>query len=160
MRRANQGVTLLEALIAVAVTAILLGVAVPALADMLAEARRISTVNAIVATMNRARHAAVTERRRVTVCPSGDGIYCNGDWSDGWILWAESEPIRHRQQALTGSIQVAANRARFRFNPHGRRATNGTLVVCASGRASAVVISYTGRVRTTRRLPDWADCKA
>lgn len=158
MRHSNQGVTLLEALIVLAVMTILLGVAVPALADMLAEARRISTVNAIVATMNRARHAAVTERRRVTVCPSGDGVHCNGEWSDGWILWAESEPVSHRQPALRGSIQVAANRARFRFNPHGLRATNGTLVVCASGRGSAVVVSHTGRARATRRLPAWADC--
>jgi type IV fimbrial biogenesis protein FimT len=158
MRRPNQGFTLLEALITLAVMGILLGVAVPALADMLAEARRISAVNAIVSTMNRARHTAVTERRRVTVCPSGDGIHCNGEWGDGWILWAESEPTRHRQQALRGAIRVAANRSRFRFNPHGLRATNGTLVVCASGRASAVVISHTGRVRTSRHLPDWADC--
>lgn len=158
MRATNQGITLLEALIAIAVMAIVLGVAVPSLADMLAEARRISTVNAIVATMNRARHAAVTERRRVTVCPSADGDLCDHDWSDGWILWVQAEPVRHRQQAPRGAVQVSANRSRFRFNPHGLRATNGTLVVCASGRGSAVVISHTGRVRTTRRLPDWADC--
>lgn len=160
MRTTDQGFTLLEALIVMAVMAILLGVAVPALTDMLAEARRISAVNAIVATMNRARHAAVTERRRVTVCPSADGTLCDSDWSDGWILWVQSEPVRHRQQALRGAIRVAANRSRFRFNPHGLRATNGTLVVCASGRASAVVISHTGRVRTTREVPDWADCGA
>ena len=150
----------MEMLVVIAVAAVLAAFAWPSFASLLAEHRRIVAVNALVATLQHARHAAATRARAVTVCAAHrDPGRCGDDWSRGWLAflepdgWRTGQPVPaanvvHRGGART-AVRVDANRGRFRFRPHGR-ATNGTFVLCSAdpeAGARLVVISPTGRVR-------------
>ncbi len=116
-----------------------------------------------------ARSTAVTQRRRVTVCGSQDGLSCSQEWSHGWLVrtedspWAGAAPGKVVQvhERNPGQIRVQSSRYRphVRFLPDGRNAgTNQSLLLCVDGREhSRVVINVTGRVRSQRpRSP--ADC--
>jgi Tfp pilus assembly protein FimT len=150
---AMKGFTVLETLVVAAVAMILYLVAWPSFAALLADHRRVVTINALVASLQHARHAAVMQNRVVHVCPSATGARCDDDWRVGWVAFAASSDWRpgdaiprdalvHRGDPAPG-VAVTANRALFRFRPHGR-STNGTIVVCP---ARAIVVAPSGRVR-------------
>ncbi len=150
----------MEALVVAVVAMILAFVAWPSFAALLADHRRVVTVNALVASLQHARHAAVMRNRMVSVCPSATGSRCDRDWRMGWIAFTEpadwqygdgipADAVLHRGDPASG-VRVRANRNRFRFRPHGR-STNGTILVCP---ARAVVVAPTGRVRRGDSRPD------
>ncbi len=171
MPRTANGMTLIELLTTLAVAMLLLGVALPSFQHLLAEHRRVSTVNDLVSAANLARHTAITHRRPVLLCASHDGEHCGSDWQTGWMVflepsgWQETDKVPTSQliQHHSGphpSLLVMGNRARFRFRPDRRRATNGTWVICRRDRGadgSAVVVAPTGRVRSSRETPAWSD---
>lgn len=151
------GFTVLELLVVAVVAVILTLIAWPGFATLLADHRRIVTVNALVASLQHARHAAVMQNRAVTVCPSAAGARCDDDWHVGWVAFLEPQGWRtgddipasrvlHRGDPAAG-VSIHSNRARFRFRPHGR-STNGTALVCSGRTARAVVIAPSGRVRS------------
>jgi type IV fimbrial biogenesis protein FimT len=150
---AMNGFTVLEALVVAIVAMVLALVAWPSFAALLADHRRIVTVNALVASLQHARHAAVMQNRVVNVCPSVAGKECGDDWRAGWVAflapagWRPGDGIPggatlHRGDPAPG-VAVDANRTLFRFRPHGR-STNGTIVVCP---LRTIVVAPSGRVR-------------
>ena len=156
----------MEALVVLAVAAILAGVAWPSFASLLAEHRRIVAVNALVSTLQHARHAAVTRAQAVSVCAGHrESDRCGDDWDRGWLAFIEPDGWRlhrpvpaasvvHRGRA-GAAVRIGANRVRFRFRPHGR-ATNGTFVLCSADPAAdarLVVVSPTGRIRNQPAAP-------
>jgi type IV fimbrial biogenesis protein FimT len=162
-----KGFTVLEAMIVLAIAAIVALAAWPSFAALLAEHRRIVAVNALVGTLQHARHAAVSRARAVSVCAAGPHpARCGDDWGRGWLAfieprgWRVQQPVPaaavvHRAAVGTG-IAIASNRGRYRFRPHGR-ATNGTFVLCSADRdadARLVVVSATGRVRNAAAARD------
>lgn len=171
MCRTAKGMTLIELLTTLAVAMLLLGVALPSFKHLVAEHRRVSTVNNLVSAANLARHTAITHRRSVSLCASHDGEYCGDDWQAGWMVfmeprhWQVADPVPRsdlvqHQPATHRSLVVIGNRDRFRFRPDRRRATNGTWVVCRRDRGaggSTVVVAPTGRVRSSRETPAWSD---
>ncbi len=155
-----KGFTVLEALVVAVVAMILALVAWPSFAALLADHRRIVTVNALVASLQHARHAAVMQNRIVNVCPSVAGTQCDDDWRFGWVAfvpptgWRPGDAIPdgatlHRGDPASG-VDVNANRTLFRFRPRGR-STNGTLLVCP---LRAIVVAPSGRVRRGEPRPD------
>ena len=124
---------------------------------------RVDTLRAeLTGSLAMARGAALTQRRRVTVCGSADGTTCSQDWSHGWMVrtedapWASAAPGKvvhvHDLQAGRILIQSSRHRPHVQFLPDGRNAgTNQSLVLCVDGREhSRVVISVSGRVRSER----------
>lgn len=151
------GFTVLETLVVAVVAMILYLVAWPSFAALLADHRRIVTVNTLVASLQHARHAAVMQNRTVTVCPSATGTHCVGDWRVGWVAFTEpagwrpghgipTGAVLHRGDPATG-VSVRSNRARYRFRPHGR-STNGTTLVCSGRTARTIIVAPSGRVRS------------
>ena len=157
---AMKGFTVMEVLVVLAVAGILALIAWPSFASLLAEHRRIVAVNALVSTLQHARHAAITRARPVSVCAGDpDPLRCGDDWGRGWFAFIE--PVGWRPQhgvpganvvhrgRVGAAVRIGANRDRFRFRPHGR-STNGTFVFCTrdpDAAARLVVVSTTGRVR-------------
>lgn len=163
---AMDGATLLELLVAVAVAAVLLGTGVPALRGLVLDARLASATNALVHAVHLARQAAWHRARDVVVCRSTDGARCAapGDWSSGWIVFENrdgddppavdaTEPLLHVTGPL-GPARIGSNRRAYVLRPWALRATNGTVVFCDErgvAAARAVIVSYTGRPRVSRR---------
>jgi type IV fimbrial biogenesis protein FimT len=95
------GFTLIELMVALALATVLLTLGAPKLRDVIANNRVAARANEFLAALNLARSEAIKRGARVVVCKVGmiegsrtpDFSRCdkNGDWSDGWILFADVE---------------------------------------------------------------------
>jgi type IV fimbrial biogenesis protein FimT len=158
------GFTLWELLYVVTIASVVLGLGVPALRDVVLDARRLSAVNSLVAAARFARNEAQKRGRPVVLCPSADRRICTGelDFGNGWIVFENSDGDRPAQRSSDelllhigepGAMRaITANRTAFEFRPFPRRSTNGTIDFCdprGDVHSRAVVVSYTGRPRIT-----------
>jgi type IV fimbrial biogenesis protein FimT len=168
MERAMQpsrlrGHTLTEVLIAVAILAILAGLAFAPASDMLDRLRSDQLRLQLHGAMNLARSTALDRRQAVVACPSDDGRTCGDDWGRGWLLLPERwrgaevsapEPLAARVLESHYSLSAFATHGRPQivFRANGRSAGSNTrIVICQHGQMRAeVVVSNTGRVRSLR----------
>jgi type IV fimbrial biogenesis protein FimT len=157
------GFTLIEAMLAMLVAAVLLGLAVPAWSNASEAARAIEARAAMQDTLDQAmRHAALTGSE-VVLCPGTAACRDTWDWSAGWVSWADrdgdrrldaGEAVLHREQALPGRVHLRSTRGRRRLvlHPHGGAAagTNVTFTLCdgrGAARSVALVLAASGRLR-------------
>lgn len=157
------GFTLIEAMIVLAVASILLCIAVPACASLLAQSRAAAARASLLSSLTQAiRHAALTGSE-VVLCPA-DGQDCRDDWdwSGGWIAYADidgdrrhdgGETLLHAEPALSDGVHLLTSKGRKRlvFQPNGGNAgSNVTFTLCdGRGAASAVtlVLANSGQLR-------------
>lgn len=167
--RPNRGFTLWELVCTLGVAAILLTAGAPTFTGWLLDARLTADVNALVLAVQLARSEAAKRGRPVVVCRTIDQLTCIDDAVDanaGFMVFvnlddrypparATSEPLLYAHSPeIRGSNR--ANRPFFEFRI-GRRSTNGTIVLCderGAASARAVIVSYTGRPRVSRRDAD------
>jgi type IV fimbrial biogenesis protein FimT len=85
------GFTLIELMVAIAVLAILIGLAVPSFTSLINGNRLASHTNELVASLQVARMESLRRGMRVAVCRSTDGATCaaGAQW-DSWITIADS----------------------------------------------------------------------
>ncbi len=167
----DAGVTLIEAVTALAIFALLIGFGVPSYRDWIASRQLADHAEYLAQTLMQARSEAVKRQARVNVCKSGDGKQCatGGTWSAGWIMYEDDDRdgsidavesvIRH-EPAPGHGITVTANRpldSYVSYTSFGyARMLNGalqmgTFVVCSPGqKAIDVVLANSGRVRISR----------
>lgn len=126
-----------------------------------------ASINELVLGIHVARAEAETLGTYVALCPASSTLQCRTDrqWADGWIVFVNSdrddpprrddgEPILLRGSGWHGG-DIQANRAGFVLRPFGIRSTNGTLTFCdGRGNSRAVILSYTGRPRTSDTAPN------
>lgn len=165
------GFTLVEMMLAVAVLAILLGLAVPSLRDLQQRNRIAGAANELVAHINLARLHAVTRREITVMCPGTAASGCSGDnrWHRGWVVFRDPDrngtPENERDvlrvgPRFDGLWADSAGRTRIRYQPSGASpGTNQTIKLCDPGsdRSRAVIISNPGRPRVAA-LPDHLAC--
>jgi len=163
--RGQQGYSLYELLLTLAIAALVLTLGLPSFGNIVADNRLRVEINALFHNVHLARKESIVRRRAVTICPSQDGASCDpaNNWSQGWIRFVNidrdeppvrdpGEPMLHRHE-VAQETRISANRRGFSFRTTALRATNGTLVFCdRAGRVKprALVISYTGRPRVAR----------
>lgn len=173
MQRMPHGFTLVEALVTMAITALLLTAGLPSFSDLLERQRVSATTHLIGSYIASARTHAVTGREQVVLCPGSVDAGCrtDRDWSGGWILFRDPDGNRQPDAPLdvlraeddrggAGSVlQATSTRPYLRYQVDGRSAhSNLSFVVCAKGRERArVVVNNTGRMRTSRS-PDGIAC--
>ncbi|MGE0625791.1 MAG: GspH/FimT family pseudopilin [Pseudomonadales bacterium] len=94
------GFTLLELLIALVVAGCLVWLARPSMQSLAEQTRTASRINALVALIRHARHAAVTTGRWVTVCPAeGETCLDSQDWASGIMTFSDTNRDGVRQPA-------------------------------------------------------------
>lgn len=167
MRSGTKGFALVELVVAVAVLAICVAVAVPAMGPMLERQRAASAMEALATQMQLARMAAITYRQPTVLCPSHDGATCSGvpDWSGGWMLFLDvdgnrrpdpgEEVIRVEAAPTSRHLRLLATsgRPQVRYMPDGRSAgSNLTISVCGRDDLllGAVILNNMGRPRRFR----------
>lgn len=160
----SKGLTLIELLTVIAITAILAVMALPSFNDLLRRQEINGQANALFSMLYLARSEAIKRNSVVTICKSNDGQNCGGNWSTGWLMFADQNKDGSLDAGETiitlGQIseKIAVNWTAFgsnnyiRFTPRGMTlAQNGTFTVCPENAdeslARAVVISKTARVR-------------
>lgn len=169
--RATCGTSLLDLLVALAVAAIALTQAAPAFRHTIASAERTAALNGFVSAIQHARSAANTRAQETVLCKSPGAAQCRHGatvpWSAGALVFVNldgdspprvdaGEPVLLAAAPPPG-VTITGNREAFVFRPFGRRATNGTLVVCdrrGAPHARALIVSPTGRPRISAARPD------
>lgn len=169
MRREAKGFTLVEAMITLAVVAVVLGIAVPswqgARASVHASKARTEMLETIMAAV---RHSALAGTEVVLCRPASEMVEECSDttnWSGGWALFADlngnrlrdaNEPVIHRQSALAGGVKLwtTGGRTRLVFQPNGGNAgSNVTFTLCderGANKAVTFVLANDGRMRWGR----------
>lgn len=132
VRRPARGFTLVEIMVVLAVLAIVLGVAGPALSSMVATQQVTSAAYDLHATLNIARSEALTRNAPVTVTP------VSGNWAQGWTMTDSGGVVLRRQAAypriaLSGPTSVI-------YSADGR--PNSTTTPFAVTSTSASTTSY------------------
>ncbi len=173
MRR-QHGFTLIELMIAIALTGLLLSMAVPAMDLFVSNARQTSTINDFVSSMHIARSTAITTNTRVTMCPSANGVTCEDtDWDRGWIVFADldSDQIVDLNETITSTTAGVDNLTiesdEFEnfmlYRPNGRvmnaavDGSAGEFTVCderGADHAKVMIIELSGRPRLSEKLAD------
>lgn len=93
----EQGFTLIQLVVAVAISAILAVIAVPDLRAYVQNTRTATAVNDFTMLINDARNQAISDGVAITICPSSDGSTCSGDWADGWLSFLDLNGNRVRE---------------------------------------------------------------
>lgn len=92
----SRGMTLLELLVTLSVSAILITVAAPSFQDMVRRTRVASETNEVLVALTLARSEALKRGARVSVCASADpeaatpSCSDSTDWSSGWIVFVDT----------------------------------------------------------------------
>lgn len=156
-RAAQRGFTLIEAMISIAVMAILMTIAVPSFKDASLRSQLRASANDLVASAHLARSEAIKRNAVITMCVSSDGASCatSGGWEQGWIIRGTTT-LRRQAAAPSGVIITAGGITSLSFQPTAAGATAAAFRVCratpTAGREERVItIDATGRpwVRTT-----------
>ena len=162
MSRRQRGFTLVEAVVSLAVVAILAGVAVPAWSSASEAAHNGAAQAAMgMSVLGAVRHAALTGSE-VVLCP-GDAMGCRAsiDWSHGWIAYADldgdrihdpNETMLKSAGPLGGNVHLrsTSGRTRLVFQPNGGNAGSNVTFTLCDGRgaphAKALVLANDGRL--------------
>ena len=168
MATRNQGFTLYELLITLALAALISGLAMPSLSALKARQQQRAEIDALFHAIHLARKESILKRKVVSLCPSQDGSSClpGLDWSMGWLMFEnddrDSPPQVDPGETVLASrrvqdFRIVANRSGFTLRATFQRATNGTFVLCDPLERIpplALVVSYTGRPRVARHTTD------
>lgn len=135
------GFTLLEALIVVALLAILAAIAMPSFQGMMERQKIRSAMQEWQSSFYLAQREAMRLKEAVTLCGSEDGTQCNAgnnahDFSKGWIVITSRNVVLQDKAFDDASVRIYARgnqfkTSGFRFLSTGRlqNSAAGTLVV-------------------------------
>jgi type IV fimbrial biogenesis protein FimT len=165
MFRAAKGFTMIEALVVMAIAAILLAVAIPAWSHAKAAASAGSVRAQLAASvLDAVRHSSVAGTE-VVICAASSAGLCNGstNWDSGWIVFADLNGSRipdANETRLAGGnalprdvhLRTTGGRTRLVFQPNGGNAgSNVTFTLCDSRgpkSATTLVLANSGNLRS------------
>jgi len=172
-----QGFTLIELMVVLAVSIILLTVAIPTFSTVIEQHAVRDARDRLVRSIRFTRLSAVDQGEPVSICAAADGTCSgNGRWEAGWMVFADpngdgdcedangdgicdgdsglilrrSAMFRGFHGTMRGNYFV---RDHIRFDPRGfSYLSNGTISVCPDNDALSpigLILSNPGRVRVT-----------
>jgi len=126
----QQGLTLVELLIAISIIAIVATFAAPSLSPIIKSSQRRAVINDTLAFLAMARQEAVINGHVVTLCPLGDDNRCGRDWTRPLTLFSDPDKQRsvsQQEQIIRvlpppphGQLQVRSfSRSYFQYRPDG-----------------------------------------
>lgn len=157
------GFTLIELMVAIAIFAIIAGLAAPSFVEMLRRNRIAVASNELLVALQLARSEAIKHRRQVIVCARNEhGTACvnNANWAGGWLVGSavdnnnaldvtDAVDVIRVWDPLGGALAVAGPGAGIVFEPDGRReaAADALISVSEAGVVRNVTVLPTGRAR-------------
>lgn len=154
----NNGFTLIELMVTLAIVAIVATLAVPDFRIFVQNNRLTAQNNALITAINTARSEAVKRRQTVTLCASTNGADCNtNNWELGWLVFvdlnanaapdkvddactkdAAGEPVEDCILNTSGLLEGGntlrsssfANNDYIQYNSRGTLDSTGTFTLC------------------------------
>ncbi len=131
------GLTLLEALVVVALLGVMVSLAAPGLSALRQQHQRQAAAGGLWSSLVLARSEALRRQQRVTVCARITDSACDasGTWQKGWLVFADAndnasldagEQVLERHAAPPVGVQLIVSStvsAYFSYNAQGRSAT-------------------------------------
>ena len=168
------GFSLAEVLVVLALLAVLLGLAVPAVNSLRARHELQALAEEVWQSLMLARSQALAQQTRVVLCPAASDGVCDpqGQWAQGWLVFVDrqqngrldaEEPVLQSRGALPVGVRLAGNSTvnlGVRYGADGLgQGLGGTLTVCKPGLSEQwkVVINMLGRPRLEKA--DAMDCR-
>jgi type IV fimbrial biogenesis protein FimT len=169
-RRLERGLTIVELMTALALAAVILGMAVPSFRRLWGAVSLGSGASQMMASLHRARSAAILRNVPVVVCLSADDSTClvsAAERASGWLVFQdvhrrlplqlESEDELLHRVRLPQGLSIQGTRAALTYWPTVQGGgTTGTFLVCETRggvEGRAVVVSQTGRPRQAGAAP-------
>lgn len=159
------GFTLPELLTALAIAAILVALAAPALSRQRASSAVQAAASQTLSALHLARRLALAQGQSVTACPSGDGAAC-GFGAREWLLFANVPPGSDarrepgeqvlRRWVLPQHVVTGGTRGYAAFQARPGAAATVTFEFCHEAWPDfrrRIVVSQTGRPRLERPAP-------
>ena len=157
----KRGFTLIEMMITIAISAILLSLAVPGLQSLIIKNRFRTQASDLVVDLGLARSEALKRGTKVSVCTSTNGTSCTASsWTAGRLVFTDTgtagaldgtDSVLRVGAALGEGMSLASSPAAIanyiQYLPTGEVASNGSLTLCKTGYTGRVIsIGKTGRV--------------
>lgn len=161
----QQGFSIIELMVGIAVLGVLLGVGVPTFIEITNSNRITTQTNELVSALNYARSEAVKRGDPVSVCSSTNGATCSAsnNWSNGWIVFTDATGAVGTLDAAdallqtwpaTGGLSLTTSGPSIRYRASGMVATarNFTLIKtgCSGPKARQVSVALVGRVSSAK----------
>ncbi|MBF6615108.1 GspH/FimT family pseudopilin [Stutzerimonas stutzeri] len=152
MMNRNQGFTLIELLITLSILTIVISIAVPAMADLIARNRQQVLLTQVQDAIQKARAKAVLHRQTVVLCGTEDTTSCSGSWVNGWMTRTEATDtiLDVTQLAAADELRWSGfGDQRIRFYDNGTSPwSNGRFYQCYKQRVAwQLILSRQGRLR-------------
>lgn len=164
MKNAGQrGFTAFELMVTMAIAALLMSTAVPAIKNYTWNLRLRSAIDLLQTDLNLARGRAINHNIQTVICPSADGIDCSGssNWQNGWIVFTDINGDRQKQTSermlkqagMVEFLEISSSRGRtyLRFFANGTApGTNISILFCdrrGAEHAERLIVSNSGRIR-------------
>jgi len=147
----QQGFTLLEMMIALAIAAILIVIAIPTFRDSTLRSTLTVQSNDLVAGALTARSEAIKRRAAVSLCASTDNLTCtNSRWERGWIVRAADGTVVQVHKAAPTGFLINADSTNISFDASGLAASLANLTVCRAtpsvgSQERVITINATGK---------------
>jgi type IV fimbrial biogenesis protein FimT len=145
--RGERGFTLIELIFTVVILAVLLGLAAPAMRDLVLDQRVKTAAGDVHAALMYARSEAIKRNQFVALCAkndTSDGCQNSTDWARGWIVYLDGDgngfptlagDILRKQDALS-DITVTGTGSNVTYQGNGRlRASPTTFVLSTDNSA-------------------------
>jgi len=162
MKDAEEGFTLIELMVTLAIMIIIMAVAVPSFNETMLGSKLTSNANDFVTSLNKARSEAIKRNSTVTFCAStcaASDTTCTcataGGWDQGWVILAGTEIVFRHTSITTGLKMTDASNVRsITLQPTGVGATQATITLCqnspsAGSQERVISVSATGRASLT-----------
>lgn len=134
----EQGFSLIELMVTIAVAAILLSIIVPSFTGLIESSRERTTRDLLVSSIYTAKQQAQSKRINVYLCPTVDGNSCAAAWEGDWLVYEDidgsdglngGDIIINNVFSKTNNINSAL--LQIRFSPTGHT-TAGTFAICSN----------------------------
>ena len=172
----SPGLSLIELIAVLAVSAVLISAAAPSMKQTVDSARLNGHADALLSALATSRTEAIRRGQSVVVCPSRDAVSCSTaseDWSTGWIIFPDplalgnpSSPAAIIRTYQSNDTRIRATAAatlnggiRYTAQGYSERPSGafqaGTIAFClpamhAPENGRQIVIARGGRVRSSR----------